>query len=185
MKWTNKGHELDQLIISLRQMKHLYIFGVGGNAQEMLYMISGMKRPLPCDLVLIDSNEEKQRCGYKGRIIHSPQYLYDMLSEDSRIVVAPSGPVCEEICRECLAHGAKPEQIFDGGVFLYRILPVYLSDLYRQVIFYSVNMLPSTVCNLNCRDCLNFNPHIRRHITYSLEKCKENVDLFFRAVNLV
>ena len=61
MKWLRKGHELDRFAESLIQMKNLYIFGIGGNAQEMLLMISGIAEPLPCELVLIDSNEEKQR----------------------------------------------------------------------------------------------------------------------------
>ena len=100
-------------------------------------------------------------------------------------MVAPCGHAGAEIRKACLSHGVKPEQIFDGESFLYRVLPVYLSYLNKKVIFHSVSMLPSTVCNLNCRDCLNFAPYVRQPVTYTLAECRKNVDLFFRAVGLV
>ena len=79
MKWTKKGHELNQLMEELRQMRRLYIFGIGGIAQEILNVIADLKDGFPCELVLIDSDGEKQRQGISSWEIHSPHYLYDCL----------------------------------------------------------------------------------------------------------
>ena len=46
-------------------------------------------------------------------------------------------------------------------------------------------MLPSTVCNLNCRDCLNFTPYIENHAIKDLIKLKDSVDVFFGAVDYI
>ena len=58
-------------------------------------------------------------------------------------------------------------------------------NIIHMVFFTSRNIIPSTVCNLNCRDCLNFTPYIKKHITYHWEDMKKDIDLFFNAVDKI
>ena len=59
---------------------------------------------------------------------------------------------------------------------------VYKKDM---VYFSSISLLPSTACNLNCRNCLNFNPFAKQFYVRELEELKKDVDLFFSCVDRI
>lgn len=41
------------------------------------------------------------------------------------------------------------------------------------------------MCNLNCKNCLNFNPFIKKHIIDDFNSVKEDIDIFFDKVDLI
>ena len=79
----------------------------------------------------------------------------------------------------------KEEDIYDYSYFLYTYLPIYFMYVKNKLFFTSENIIPSTVCDLNCRSCLNFNPYIKKHIVDSLEEVKADIDAFFGQVDLI
>lgn len=84
-----------------------------------------------------------------------------------------------------LEHEIKEEDIYDYSYFLYTYLPIYFMYVKNKLFFTSENIIPSTVCDLNCRSCLNFNPYIKKHIVDSLEEVKADIDAFFGQVDLI
>ena len=90
-----------------------------------------------------------------------------------------------EIKKGLLEHEIKEEDIYDYSYFLYTYLPIYFMYVKNKLFFTSENIIPSTVCDLNCRSCLNFNPYIKKHIVDSLEEVKADIDAFFGQVDLI
>lgn len=47
------------------------------------------------------------------------------------------------------------------------------------------NMLVTTICNLNCEYCLNYNPYNKHQKHFDLEELKRNVDIYFSHIDRV
>lgn len=47
------------------------------------------------------------------------------------------------------------------------------------------NILATTVCNLNCEYCLNYNPYNRQQRHFSLDELKNSVDIYFSHIDRV
>jgi organic radical activating enzyme len=62
-------------------------------------------------------------------------------------------------------------------------LPVYALYEADKLVLSSGCFIPSTVCNLNCRNCLNFTPYIREFETRTIESLKADVDLLFHTID--
>lgn len=187
MKWKNKSKEFDAVGYNLRDKKHVYLYGVGGNVDEILPVLTFMKshKFISWDIHLIDRDEKKQRTGHKGYDVISPNMFFNLDKEDYFVVACPTGAVGKEIHDYLLLHDVDENIIYDGDYFLYTYLSIYFLYCHNIVFFTSQNILPSTVCNLNCRDCLNFTPYIKKHVTEDLDRLKRDVDSFFGAVDYI
>lgn len=64
-------------------------------------------------------------------------------------------------------------------------LGVYFAYKYNKVFFSSISFLPSTRCNLNCKNCLNFNPYAKEYYVREYDSLIEDIDLFFSKVDYV
>ena len=54
-----------------------------------------------------------------------------------------------------------------------------------MVYFSSISFLPSTACNLNCRNCLNFNPFAKKAYVRRYKDLIDDIDLFFSCVDRI
>jgi len=134
---------------------------------------------------LIDSDRKKQEEGRFGYKVISPEAFFSMEKESYFVIAGAYGKAGEEIYAGLKAKLPKEAVIFKSFYFMHTYLSIYFLYIHNIVFFTSENMLPSTICNLNCRDCLNFTPYIKKHFTETLEELKHSVDLFFHAVDLV
>lgn len=187
MKWKNKGHEFDNVGHLLEGKRHIYLYGAAGNASELIYIISDLKQRKLVDweIHLVDKDKDKQLSGWEGYEVISPEQFFSEDRKDYFVVACPSTSASDEICQILYNNNIPSNLVFKGFYFLYTYLPVYFAYTHDMVFFTSQSILPSTVCNLNCRDCLNFTPYIKTHITDSLENMKKDVDVFFNAVDLI
>lgn len=185
VKWENKGHELDHIGKLLQGKKHVYLYGIGGVAQEIINVLNGLEQWVDWQVHFVDCDEEKQCKGYKGRKVISPTEFFSENKSDYFVIICPNGKTGDEIYKNVRSSGINDGLIFMGEYFLYNYLTIYFLYEHDMVFFTSQNILPSNVCNLNCRDCLNFTPYIKKPIIYSLENIKKDVDLFFNAVDLI
>lgn len=115
----------------------------------------------------------------------SPEELWKKEKENYFVVICATPSGATEIKKGLLEHEIKEEDIYDYSYFLYTYLPIYFMYVKNKLFFTSENIIPSTVCDLNCRSCLNFNPYIKKHIVDSLEEVKADIDAFFGQVDLI
>lgn len=185
MRWETKGHEFDKTGSMLAQVQQVFLYGIGGNAQELLNIITQGAKWIQWDVHLVDRNMALQDSGYNGFSVMSPEKFYEMPKENYIVIACPLGKVGDEIAALVESHGVPKHRIFKGDDFLYTYFSVYFLYAHNMVFFMSQNIVPSSACNLNCRDCLNFNPYIKKPTVYSMQELKASLDLFFQAVDLI
>lgn len=185
MKWKNKGKEYDEYVNRIWKKDRMYIYGIGGNAEETTRILAHFRNELPWDIILVDKDIKKQNHLIQGFRIISPKIFLDEFSKNDYVVICPFNNPRKEITELCISNGISLDDIVYGEEFIWKKFPVIYTYKTGKVFFYSVSMLPSSICNLNCRDCLNFTPYIKNHKKYTLEELKNDVDLFFGAVDEV
>ena len=185
MKWKNKGNEFDSIGHMLEGKNHLYIYGAGKNAKEILSVLDKAKKLIPWDIVLVDQDETKQLSGWYEYPVISPETFFNKNKENYFVVISPVGQFESEIYQNLVMNAIPRELIFRQFSFLYVYLTIWFLYEHDMVFFNSINICPSTVCNLNCRDCLNFTPYIKNHVIDDLDSVKHDVDLLFNSVDLI
>lgn len=189
MKWTNKGHEFDDIGYLLKDKKQVFIYGAGDIGIEIFNLLKKLDKWIEWDIYLVDRNENKQKAGYKGNTVLSPEQFFDMCKplneEEYFVIIAVSDNWYEDVYKNIKKNLSEDLMCFKGSYFLFKYLSIYFIYIHNIVFFYSESMLVSSVCNLNCRDCLNFNPYIKEHYNPTLEELKLDIDIFFNAVDLI
>lgn len=176
MKWTKKGHELDYVYNKMMEKERFYIFGAGDYGSQ-LYQI------MKDEIIVagyIDNSPDKHGQNLHGKRIYRLSEIN--YNKDTGIIVAVSQIARSGVVLELEEAGyVEDEDYFRMEQFL----SVWYVYRYDKVYFMSVSMLPSTACNLNCELCLNFNPYAGKPDVRSLAQVKEDIDLFFQAVDYV
>jgi Predicted Fe-S oxidoreductase len=176
MKWKDRGHEYDDMYQKIREKKHFYLFGAGDYGQQFSHIfekeieIKGF----------IDNDPLKQNTIIHGRQCCSLDKI--VLSTDTGIIVTMSQIARVKPVQQLKEHGyIKNKDFFIIEEFL-SVYHVYKNDM---VYFSSISFLPSTACNLNCRNCLNFNPFAKQFYVREWEELVKDVDLFFSCVDRI
>lgn len=185
MNWKNKGHVFDQLGYLLKGKKNIYIYGAGAMAEELFTVLKNINNMCKWNIYLVDRDVVKQKEGRYGYPVMSPEEFFSMEKKDFFVVIGAYGEIADEIYAILKKNLKSNDIIFKSFYFIYTYLPIYFNYMHNITFFSSQNMLLSTVCNLNCRDCLNFTPFIKQHCIETVEQIKSDVDLFFNAVDLI
>ncbi len=174
MKWTNRGHEYDEAYRQIIMKKAFYLFGAGDYGKQFINTIKN-------EIVIkgyIDNDVKKQGTEINGY----PCCLFDdiRLAEDEGIIVTMS-----QISRiKPLEQLGKAGYIKNVNYFIIEeFLSIYYAYKYDKVYFSSISFLPSTACNLNCKNCLNFNPFAKKFFVREWDELVKDVDLFFSCVD--
>lgn len=174
MKWKNRGHEYDGMFLNMSEKKSFYLFGAGDYGTQFLHIfdteihIKGY----------IDNNPSKQ-----GRIINGMNcYSLDeiTLMDQEGIIVTMSQIARVEPIEQLKKLGYKKDVdyfIIEEFISVYH---VYKND---KVYLSSISFLPSTACNLNCKNCLNFNPFAKHFYVREWDELVKDIDLFFSCVD--
>lgn len=174
MKWKNKGHEYDETYKNIENKKRFYLFGAGDYGRQFLDNFSQEIRISG----FIDNDINKQNieiCGVKCYSLDDIK-----LDKNEGIIVTMS-----QIAR------MKPiEQLKDKGYvnnkdffIIEEFISIYYAYKHNKVYFSSMSFLPSTACNLNCKNCLNFNPFAKKTYVREWEDIIKDVDLFFSCID--
>ncbi|MGN0327445.1 MAG: radical SAM protein [Lachnospira sp.] len=176
MKWENKGHEYDEMYKNIEKKSKFYLFGAGDYGTQFLKMfqeeieIAGY----------IDNNPEK-----RGALINGLKcFGFDevMLSKDEGIILTMSQIARVKPVEQLKAAG----YVHNEDYFLIEeFISVYHVYKNNKVYFSSISFLPSTICNLNCANCLNFNPFAKQFYVREWEQLVKDVDLFFSCVDYI
>ena len=61
MKWVNKGHELDILGEKIKKIKKVYLYGIGGYAQEIWELMELGKKWFDWEKIYVDQNDQESK----------------------------------------------------------------------------------------------------------------------------
>lgn len=114
MKWSKPGHEYDEIGNSLKDMKDVYLWGVGGYANEILTVFQSRPQYFPWDIHLIDSSRPKQMQDFMGYQVLSPESFFAVRKENYFVIDCPEGRAGKEIHKALLDNGVPEQLIFDG-----------------------------------------------------------------------
>lgn len=176
MKWKNRGHEYDYVYKKICEKKQFYLFGAGDYGQQFFHVF---EKKIEIKGFL-DNNQLKQNTVICSKTCFSPDKI--VLRADEGIIVTMSQIARVEPIEQLKKTGyIKNKDFFIIEEFL-SIYHVYKNNM---VYFSSISFLPSTACNLNCRNCLNFNPFAKKFYMRQWEDLKKDVDLFFLCVDRI
>lgn len=174
MKWVNRGHEYDRVYQKMAEKKSFYLFGAGDYGRQFLQIFSS-------DIQIkgyIDNDSSKQGQLINGMRCCSLEEV--ILNDDEGIIITMSQYARVIPTEQLLQRGYKKnEHFFDIEEFV-SVFHVYKND---RVYFSAISFLPSTVCNLKCRHCLNFNPFAEKFYIREWAELIKDVDLFFSCVD--
>ena len=176
MKWKNRGYEYDHMYDQIREKKSFYLFRAGDYGRQFLNVLDKEIEIKG----FIDNDFLKQGSMIQGKKCYSLEQI--TLSADEGIVVTMSQIARVEPIEQLKKYGYTKNVDF---FIIEEFLSVYHVYKNNQVYFSSISFLPSTACNLNCRNCLNFNPFAKQFYVREWEDLVKDVDLFFSCVDRI
>lgn len=177
MKWRNKGHEFDSVYENISRKKVFYLYGAGDYGNQFINIIRD-----EINLAgYIDNSAEKQGKEINGLHCFALDEV-NLGNPETGIIITMS-----QIARVEPEHGLKNMGLKAGRDYfvIEEFLLVYYAYKYNKAYFSSISFLPSTACNLNCRNCLNFNPFAKKFYVRKMNDLKNDVDLFFKCVDRI
>lgn len=175
MKWHNKGHEFDDIGEFFRKNKKIIVLGANFNS------ISCVKDKL--QFVNLNNNVETKLV---NKLFFKLLKRFGSFLLPSNIIVVVTDD-SDNIYRRLLKnkHFRKEINIFKEEEFFNKYLSIYAVYVLDKVYFPSNSFICTTVCSLNCKDCLNYAPFDKNKKHYDIERLKKNADVLFNAVDRV
>lgn len=176
MKWKNRGHEYDHMYEKICEKNNFYLFGAGDYGRQFLNIFNK-------EIVIkgfIDNDPAKQETTIQGIKCYSLENV--AISANTGIIVTMSQIARVKPIEQLKKRGYKKNTDF---FTIEEFLSVYHVYKNEQVYFSSISFLPSTACNLNCQNCLNFNPFAKQFFVREWEELVKDVDLFFSCVDRI
>ncbi|GHV53567.1 hypothetical protein FACS1894216_11810 [Synergistales bacterium] len=184
MKWTNKGHELDELGAKYIKIKDLYIWGAGRFGRKMLRFLRWLNLSDDFCIKFIDSNVSLQNKIVDNVLIVSPACFLDTFNPETDVLDISSEGLYFEL--EKIYSEKFPASFFISYAehkpdhdFLRMFVCVYLMYKHGKLLSAHSNYIITTICNLNCDGCLNFNQYIKHPADESFESFKRHTDIVF------
>lgn len=176
MKWKNKGHEYDEMYTNIERCNRFYLFGAGDYGHQFLNIfrdeieIAGF----------IDNSEKKI-----GQVIENIKCyaLSDVRLEKNEAIILTMSQIARVKPVEQLEKAGYQRNI--DFFLIEEFISVYHVYKYDKVYFSAMSFLPSTICNLNCKNCLNFNPYAKQFYVREWDQLVKDVDLFFSCVDYI
>ncbi len=174
MKWKNRGHEYDEMYSQMSKKTKFYLFGAGDYGRQFLRIFNAEIKIEG----YIDNDVNKQGTEINGKVCAA---LTDLQISESEGIIVTMSQIARIQAVEQLKNMGYRSNI--DYFIIEEFLSVYYVYKYNQVYLSSISFLPSTVCNLNCRYCLNFNPFAEKFYLRDWNSLVEDVDLFFSCVD--
>lgn len=176
MKWTNKGHQYDELaeIICKDEEYEYYIWGAGITG-GVFYQKFKERLDIKG---FIDSAKEKQQAGHENMPVYSIDQI--IKKKNTRIVVSPA--YFDEIGRILDGKGWKRnEEYFESHIFGC----VYLMYKYDELYIHRTDVSLTERCTLKCKKCNMYMPFYKAPKDRSLKAVMEDFDCYFCLVTYV
>lgn len=187
MKWTNKGHELDdyaeEVIRKFEQCGgKIYLFGAGLIGRDTQVFLERYQ----CFGGYIDNDTRKQANGVNGcKVLSLKQYIEEGIC--GIIVITADKKNIPEIEQQLMNTGFnKGKDFFIQREFMHKFLPVLFVYKYDLLYVDLVQICLTERCTLKCKDCAHgcFAVDAKSE-DLSLEMAKKSADSFFSKVDIV
>ncbi len=176
MRWKNKGHEYDGVYQQIAAKKSFYLFGGGDYGKQFLHFFQDEVAIIG----FIDNNPAKREQEIESKSCIALDEV--SLQKEEGIILTISQIGRTEVIEQLEAYGYRKNIDYFA---IEEFISIYYLYKYDKVYFLNVSFLPSTVCNLKCRHCLNFNPFAKKFYVRDWEALKADVDLFFSHVDYI
>ena len=173
MKWDNKGHQYDDMYKEMQKKKGFFLFGAGDYGHQFLRAFGNEINIAG----FLDNDKKKQGTEIEGILCSKPG---EINLGDNGIIVTMSQIARMKPVIQLEKLGYKKNRDY---FIIEEFMSVYYVYKYNKVYFSSISFLPSTACNLHCRNCLNFNPFAKEFYRRNLDALICDVDLFFGCVD--
>jgi organic radical activating enzyme len=178
--------KFDSIAPLLNNKRQVYIYGAGGRGLVLGEILIPLNKYLNWDICFVDADKQKQHKGLLGINVFPPDVLAQGDKNTSFVVICATDENAAEMTKAAEQWGyVKNKNLFDLFFFLNTLLSVHFLYNLDMVYISSLNIVPSTICNLNCKGCLNFNPYIKKHTTYTLDSLKEDCDALFDKIDVI
>lgn len=176
MKWNNKGHEFDEVYGKIHEKKSFYLFGAGDYGNLFFKMFHQQLEIIG----YIDNDICKQGKSVNGIPCYNLSEL--KIGDEQGIILTMSQMARGDVITQLIKRGYVEDVDF---WVIEEFISVYYVYEHNKVFFSSISFLPSTVCNLKCKHCLNFNPFAKKFYIREWQQLKNDVDLFFEKIDYV
>jgi glycosyltransferase involved in cell wall biosynthesis/organic radical activating enzyme len=189
VKWTNPGHQLDELGVRYLKIKKLYLYGMDETAEKTYNFLKWLKVDkdiaitFVVDITIYNRMDSHEFCG--KRVIAFQTDVCDEVRDalEESVVALPSAAQTAET--EIL-HQLGYYNIFylNGNSnrrdnFIQNFVCVWVMYKHGKLLSHYTNFLTTLRCNLNCVGCLNFNNNLKDPQDVSFEDFKEHFDAVF------
>ena len=176
MKWKNMGHEYDFAYTNIKDKKRFYLFGAGDYGTQFIKIIESKINIVG----YIDNDPDKQ-----GKVINGYRCfsLNEVILDSDESIIVTMSQIARVEPVEQLKNAGYVKN--DSFFVIEEFLSIYFAYKHNKVYFSSISFLPSTACNLNCKNCLNFNPFTKQFYVREWEDLKKDIDLFFSCVDYI
>ncbi len=172
MRWKNKGHEYDLFWEEIKDIREVYLFGaglVGKSVLELLQRLLYVKG-------FLDNDENKQGTIFEGKPVSSANSI--KMDKNTATLVCVSPESVDAVIKQMNDTGMRA---YDAHIFL----PVFYMYHENKLLLTSISYLPTTVCNLRCKNCLNFAPFLKNQSFRDIAFLKSDIDVLFRKVDYI
>lgn len=173
-KWKNRGHEFDEVGQKFIENHNIVLIGDKKCCEEVKEKLAFLKQK-------INILEKKQ--------VKTSFNIFNKLKIRNKtvIIVDPNpyeaGLFITEM--EKRLHLKQNSTIFWSKDFFDKYLSIFAVYVADKVYFSSNCFICTTVCNLNCKNCLNFKPYDKNTHHNNINELKKSIDLYFSVIDRV
>lgn len=175
-KWKNKGHEFDELGNYFKEHNEIVILGQDIND------LSRIERKLE----FLSKVGVKVRCERFNYLTYKfVQLLKINLFGKKNVIIVPQNDAYTYSRLFKINSFIQNKNLFCEEEFFGKYLSIFALYVADKVYFPSNSFICTTVCTLNCKDCLNFAPYDKHKVHYDLDRLKKNADTYLKCVDRV
>ena len=196
MKWKNKGHEFDELGKIFKKNKDLLFLGDIDKAKKMKEWLRFLGAKIFIPTINYNYIKFKFLSDFRNRnkIIKHINSANTNLEGKTVIIIGDYSNQIEYFLSKLglkkninyfISNNDEPTFYDYQSEFLMKYLSIFGVYAYDKVYLPSNNIVTTTVCNLNCTACLNFNPYNKHKKHSNIEDLKKSIDMYFEYVDTV
>lgn len=196
MKWQNKGHEFDELGEIFKKNKDLLFLGDADKAKKMKEYLKFLGANIFIPKINYNCKKFKILNDFrnKNKIIKHINSTNTNIDNKTIIISGDySNNIEYFLCKLGLkkninyfiSNNDEPTFYDYTSEFVMKYLSIFGIYAYNKVYIPSNNIVTTTVSNLNCTACLNFNPYNRYKKHNNIDNLKKSIDIYFQHVDMV
>lgn len=191
-KWTNKGHEFDELGNYFKEHNQITICA---ESEEKVFILKKKLEFLNVKINIIPRLPAYNGGGYKGagKLIYKISYKLKKIFYGHKMnkykleksIILFSNASRDSFYFMCGKGYIENKDLFMAETFFAKYLSIFAVYVCDKVYFPTGCIVCTTICNLNCTDCLNFTPYIKKKEHYSFDELKKSIDVFFKHIDYI